>query len=205
MKLTVNKLQKQFLIFSALTALSANAFAITGMDAGILGGVSYSNPAVQNSAGSAHRSSSPSSIIGGYYNIEFLPEFSLDTGFSYFDRKFDQQSTSYKYSNISINSIARYWIMPGVSLGAGPYFSHAVGDLKTSSKSQSLASAGIKSNDLGATLSMQMKVPLFGRIQPILDVRYNYGLTDLDKSNTSGNKFKNKDLQILMGIGYFFF
>jgi hypothetical protein len=135
--------------------------------------------------------------VGAYYNLELNPWVSVEINAMYsYSRvglKHDHQAAvqleeqTPSVHRIALPVLARYWVMPGVSVGAGAFALINAGDNV----------AGQADVDGGLVASTSMKYPL-GRLQVIMDLRYLWGLADVGSGHIGTREF-----QALMGAGYF--
>lgn len=107
---------------------------------------------------------------------------------------------------IQVPIMAKYYVVKGLALEAGPqisFLTRAIGDFKTTNASGNVTSRKVELTDVskidfsvGAGASLHLDMGVF------FAARYNFGLTDINDSDTSSWKALNNVFQL--SAGYFF-
>ncbi len=154
-----------------------------------------SNPLLITSAGNG---------FGGGALVSFglMPAFELETGalytpfVSHFGAAPIEANLTQKY--IVIPVVARFTLLPIISVGAGISYGVKSGDL--TSDNSAFPFTGTAKNNLSLTGSVALRLPLAPMFGFLVDARYNLGLTD--QSGTAGTTQKFNQIQILAGLNF---
>ncbi len=220
-------MKKNFFGLVLIAALIGAAPAQAGFDLGALVGLNFGNNTVSNApAGSVlstSRSSKAAFAFGVTGNYSLAPELSIELDVIHADTK----STYNAGSNIEatmtskaweIPIMARYWFVPMASIGVGPYFAFATGNINTS-YSDGSADTTLEYNDpnfptsktdIGAIASVNIVYPIGNNLNVVGDARYLLGLknlsgmTDAQKAafGATDLSIKHRAFEILAGLSY---
>ncbi|MEL1245315.1 porin family protein [Flavobacterium sp. DGU11] len=179
-------------IIFLLTALAGSfAMQAQGIDFGIKAGANFAN----FTGGDINTKSITSFHAGAVVELNIVPVFSVQA-----EALFSSQGATYKDTALNITKdinlkyvsvpvLAKFYVLPKLSVMAGPQFSFLVDDADEAFKS--------KKFDLAASGGVELKIiaGLFAQ------ARYNIGLTKVNDDQVSGD-VKNAVFQL--SLGYFF-
>lgn len=177
------------IVFLLAATLGSFAMQAQGIDFGIKAGANFSN-----FSGDIDSDGITSFHAGGVLELNLIPIFSVQA-----EGLFSSQGATYKdtaldiakdinLDYISVPVMAKYYIVPKLSLMAGPQFSFLVSDAKEAFET--------KSFDMSAVGGVELKIiaGLFAQ------ARYTVGLNNV--SDVSEVDVKNNVFQL--SVGYFF-
>ncbi|MNK07623.1 hypothetical protein D3C87_255380 [compost metagenome] len=177
------------IVFLLAATLGSFAMQAQGIDFGIKAGANFSN-----FSGDVDTDGITSFHAGGVLELNLIPIFSVQA-----EGLFSSQGATYKdtaldiakdinLDYISVPVMAKYYIVPKLSLMAGPQFSFLVSDAKEAFET--------KSFDMSAVGGVELKIiaGLFAQ------ARYTVGLNNV--SDVSEVDVKNNVFQL--SVGYFF-
>ena len=192
----------------------------------LVGALNFSAPALQSStqtqggatANITGTSASIAAGVGVLGDYSLLPNLELELGFLYMPRQYmidttvsgsapvtGQLVTYFFEKKAQIPLLVRFWPLSFLSVGAGGYFEQGIGDiaitpaLSSTTDYESYEFEGINRSDFGLIGSVQSKVMLGAGLNWIADLRYVFGLTNVDTSGTPSYYYR--DVQFLTGIG----
>jgi hypothetical protein len=136
--------------------------------------------------------------------------FGFDGNLALFNKKFDSSSTtvngqtetekskgeeSTKILTMRATALARFYIVPQVSIGAGPYVSTFIGDVqetdRNGNRSETDFGDTIKRFDYGAAMSARGEFAVNDTLDFIVDARYFLGLANLFNLEGFRNEMTN--------------
>lgn len=177
------------IVFLVAAVLGSFAMQAQGIDFGIKAGANFSN-----FSGDINSDGITSFHAGGVLELNLVPIFSVQA-----EGLFSSQGATYKdtaldiakdinLDYISVPVMAKYYIVPKLSIMAGPQFSFLVSDAEEALKT--------KSFDMAAVGGVELKIiaGLFAQ------ARYTVGLNNV--SDVSDVDVKNNVFQL--SVGYFF-
>ncbi|SEH92802.1 Opacity protein [Paenimyroides aquimaris] len=199
-------MKKVILSMIALIAAGASAFAQQQVKFGPKAGVNFanlSNIGFDNEMKTGF-------YVGAFAEIKFNDKFSIQPELLYSSQgtkvsevliPFGSIEAKWNLDYINIPILAKYYIVDGFSVEAGPQIGFLV---KSETKVESGSSAGTidtkssrNSTDFGLGLGLAYDLPM----GLFVNGRYNLGFSDIMKDN-NGDAIKNNVIQI--GIGYKF-
>ena len=171
------------LMFSAL-ALFAFGFANaqdSDLKFGIKAGVQFTNI-----TGDIDADGATGFYVGGLVDIGVAEDFHVQPELLYSQEGADEASISY----LRVPIMAKYYVMEGLSLQAGPEIAFKIG------AEDDFTDEATKSIDFGLGIGAGYELPM----GLFFDLRYNLGLSNI--SDIDGVDAKNTGLQV--GLGYRF-
>ena len=167
-------------LFAAIAVMASGASNAQDMKFGVKAGLNNTN-----FTGDADSDSQTSFYIGGLVDFTMSDKFHVQPELMYSSEGADEAAISY----LRLPVMAKYYVMDGLSLQAGPELAFKIGADET-------VDEGTKSLDfgLGFGAGYELKSGLF------FDARYNYGLANI--SDVDGFDVGNAGLQF--GLGYRF-
>ncbi len=197
-------MKKTFLIvatFFGIAAASAQSDK-TGFEFGVRGGVNFANITTSDDLGSPDgRTNFYAGLVA---ELPLHERFSLQSEVFYSGQGFERyiplgdEKVDYKYSAdyIQVPLLAKFYIVEGLSISAGPQFGfkvnekidHASGNLGT------IETNSLKTFDIQGTAGLEYKLSNGLFIQG----RYSYGFSDLVKNNNIHTSVFS------VGLGYMF-
>ena len=187
-------MKKSLFALATLVMFVAGQAQSTGVKFGIKGGVQFTN-----FAGKSYFNESFDAKTGFYIgglvdipvsgNFHVQPEllYSME-GATITDTGTGQLDFGISYMRIPI--MAKYYIMQGLSLQAGPEIAFKIG------ANEDYADEAIASTDFGLGIGAGYELPM----GLMFDIRYNLGLSNIDENGD--DDIKNTGLQL--GLGYRF-
>ncbi len=145
---------------------------------------------------------------GGGALVEFgmSPRMSFEVGALYLQRKTLFTFTDTTTDTVTMTQIEapvqlRFWLNHMISLSAGGYYAMALGKAKsTLTGTSSYADQGLKTSDYGVLGGISFNFMLSGSTTLVIDGRYVLGLANY--STVTGGKFKNTEMQGLVGLKF---
>ncbi|RZJ34379.1 MAG: PorT family protein [Flavobacterium sp.] len=173
-----------------LTAAAVFAFGFAnaqadGVKFGVKAGVQFTNFTgdVENSDGAT------GFFVGGLVDLGIAGNFHVQPELMYSQEGADKASISY----IRIPVMAKYYVIQGLSLQAGPELAFKV------AAEDDFTDNATKSMDFGLGIGAGYELPM----GLMFDLRYNLGLSNIaDNDFTGGADIKNTGVQL--GVGYRF-
>ena len=175
-------MKKIILTVAAVFAFGfANAQDGDGAKFGIKAGLNMSN-----FTGDVESDGATSFYVGGLVDLAISENFHIQPELLYSMEGADEASISY----LRIPVMAKYYVMEGLNLQAGPSLAFKV------AAEDDFVDEATKSMDLGLGIGAAYELPM----GLFFDLRYNLGLMDI--SEVDGAEIKNTNFQI--GLGYRF-
>ncbi len=175
-------MKKIILTVAAVFAFGfANAQDGDGAKFGIKAGLNMSN-----FTGDVESDAATSFYVGGLVDLAISENFHIQPEVLYSMEGADNASLSY----LRIPVMAKYYVMEGFNLQAGPSLAFKV------AAEDDFTDEATKSMDLGLGIGAAYELPM----GLFFDLRYNLGLMDI--SEVDGAEIKNTNLQL--GLGYRF-
>ena len=181
---------KKVIILVFALFISAVGFS-QGLDLGIKAGINFSS--LTDAQGFSNKTGYVAGVFAG---VKFSDKIGLQADLLYSQQgaEFDEGSFDLSYVNIPV--VLKYYLFKGLNLQGGAQFgfnvdddiSTVIGDIVTDVKAESF--------DLSGVVGVGFDFPLGIRV----DGRYNFGLTEVVKSNTS----TPKNTVITLSVGYSF-
>ncbi len=170
-----------------LSAVAVMAFGVAAqaqsedMKFGVKAGVNMTN-----FTGDGDSDGATSFYVGGLVDLPVSGNFHVQPEILYSMEGADEASISY----VRVPIMAKYYVMEGLSLQAGPEIAFKV------ATEDDLLDEATKSIDFGIGAGLGYELPM----GLMFDVRYNLGLSDI--SEVEGFEIKNTGIQL--GLGYRF-
>ncbi len=200
--ITVKALLHTFSIFIGLMSLStiARAAAISIVGLQDTSHISATGFTVDSKSGAGG---------GILLNGHFGNSFGIETGALAFERSWTDSTSASGTSTLSGTVIEipltieyRFW--RHFSIGVGGYYSSCPGTLKetgaTTNNALNYSAYGIKNSDYGGVADFSLQMHLYSATFFRAEYRYTVGGPNL--TSTSGDTFKNRDSQILVGLTF---
>jgi hypothetical protein len=188
-----------------LIFLSSFVFFTTSAQAtefGILGGINFFNPSLESEPGDASvTTSSTAGFVGGFSYKSSLALINVEIDALYDKKKLSSGTIDSTSNWLEIPVLARYVFFPFFNFGLGAYYSVGLGDVSVAGVTENYQSAGMNRSDFGLLGSIQMELPIAPQMTLIADLRYNYGLVELEE-NTAAASEKSRELQVMFGVSY---
>lgn len=191
-------------VFAVLTMAVVSVCGISSAQAvelGVLAGANMTN----FSGDDADGAKMGMSYAAGLSVTQGVGPIAVEADLLYVNRKvgFEANDDYYTKANyIQVPVIARYSLMPMLSIGAGPVYSMGMGKLKAKNElgegEAEFEDANLKKGDLGAVLSLQAK-PSLGGFNLVADARYQMGLSSIAEGDGS---LKFNTFQLLVGTTF---
>ena len=191
-------------------AANADVFSVSAVGALDMSKVNY-DPAVAGVTSGYGTSYG----FGALARMMVFPMFQGEVGAIYLNRKNSSTVTilgtpfsmDTSQKEIQIPVLLRFTALPMFSIGAGGFYSVAMGDPSVSISDPTLqaavnatASSAVKGN-YGLAGSIAFNMPILPTVSVLVDGRYLYGLKNLAAS-TSTDKETTTDLQVLAGVTF---
>jgi hypothetical protein len=181
------------IIMSALMVLLIKGAFAQHVEYGIKGGVNFAN--IKDEAAGDNADSKTGFNVGGLAHIHLTRSFAIQPEIVYSTQGAEYGSGKLKLNYINIPVLAQYMFANGFRLQTGPQ----LGILTTSEFKSGNSETDID-NLSNTDFSWSFGASYVGRMGLGIDARYNLGLTDVSKSNTTD--LKNRVWQI--GLFYQF-
>jgi len=143
-----------------------------------------------NFTGDVESDGATSFYVGGLVDLAVSENFHVQPELLYSMEGADDASVSY----LRIPIMAKYYIMEGLNLQAGPEIAFKV------AAEDDFTDEVIKSMDFGLGIGAAYEMPM----GLMFDVRYNLGLSNIAESDVVGDDVEIKNTGIQLGIGYRF-
>ncbi len=146
--------------------------------------------------------------LGGFVEFQMFKGLSLETGILYGARGFNQiysdATSTLTLNSIQIPLLLRARFAKQISVGMGPYFSHAVGSYHSTTDGLTedipFSFSTFGADDYGMIASLRFQIGLAFSTSLILDARYVLGLQNI--SHYEGVSVYLRDVQALGGIRF---
>lgn len=143
--------------------------------------------------------------IGGGAVVEFniSRKLKIETGGIYMVRGFVEStspSTTIGFKTLQFPLMLRVYLLPGISVGAGAYFSYALGSISSNSDGIPYNQLSYATNDYGATASFGLRFGLAKSAGLIVQVRGLYGFPNI--AQAPGVTTTLYDIQTFAGIKF---
>jgi len=181
------------IIISAVMLLLIKGATAQHVEYGIKGGVNFAN--IKDDAADKSADSRTGFHVGGLAHIHLTRSFAIQPEIVYSTQGAEYASGKLKLNYINVPVLAQYMFGNGFRLQTGPQ----VGILTTSEFKNGNAETDVD-NFSNADFSWSFGASYVGRTGLGVDARYNLGLTDVTKSNTTD--FQNRVWQL--GLFYQF-
>ena len=191
------------LFVTAVFVSQANA-----VDVAVVGTGNMESPKIEASGANQATSSKVGLGFGALIGFDMGKILTLETGALLINRKYSDTAgvLTTSFGRVQIPLLIKFTSLPIVSFGAGPYLELAMGDIgrentvTTAKTSTTYDATGFDSMDIGIAASACADIPLAPLMSLVLELRYNMGLMDLDRSPTDSFKFGG--LQGLAGVRF---
>lgn len=176
------------IVLSALAIFAfgfANAQDSEGMKFGIKAGLNMSNL-----TGDADGDGKTGFFVGGLVDFSVAENFHVQPELQYSSEGADEAGISY----LRIPIMAKYYVMEGLSLQAGPSIAFKIG------AEDDFIDENTKSLDFGLGIGAGYELPM----GVMFDVRYTLGLSDISDGEAADAGFETKTTMFQIGVGYRF-
>lgn len=197
-------LKKTLGLFLLLGLFSAPSHALK---VGVLGGLGSTTFSMTPNSGSTFESQQAFGF-GGSLEVDVAPFFGLEVDAIYMPRKWKQNSSAgnyeLMYSNMVIPVLLRFNGLPFISVGAGAYYSFAMGDLEakqgTTITTSNLSSNGIKKTGFGLIGAVGVMFDVAPMVGLGVDLRYLASISDA--ASNSGFDASYKEVHLLLAAQF---
>ncbi|MBI2811906.1 MAG: hypothetical protein HYX67_13910 [Candidatus Melainabacteria bacterium] len=186
-----------FLIIAALYSIPGFSVGITPMvgyavGSAVFGGTATSTPT----------NHSPSFGYGLLFEFTMSRKVKFETGGIYIGRGFVDSSGSgvVTFTTLQFPLLIRVYVLPGIFVGAGAYFSYGLGSVSVGGTSVAYNQLSYGTNDYGPTACLGLKFGLSKLAGIIVQVRGLYGMANI--SQAPGVTTSLYDLQGFVGIKF---
>jgi hypothetical protein len=175
------------ILWLALISTIVQPRAARAFDLGFVGGLNSAYQGVAERNWGANSSAKATFAFGTLLNFSLLPLFSLETGVIYSTHKTGTSLGFDETKNLVIPIVGRLWLLPILSIGAGPYYSLGLGNYRTVSTPETAATTqanpeysavGYSKGDYGFLLSANLSFPIAPGLNVLGDIRHYVGLKD---------------------------
>ena len=175
----------------------------------IVTGVDFTNYSFSSPPAGLSQTVRPGLAFGGLVNIDLGDPLELETGLL-FDLKRPEETlpgTGAEPSSLrafDIPVLLRYNPLSWFSVGAGPYYCQGFDEINSSittgftTSEPSYSGSNTSKLDYGVSGSVQFRQTLSYDLRALLDVRYFYGLNNVDTTGAGPKYFR--DLQVMIGL-----
>jgi hypothetical protein len=204
---------KKIIVLAFVAALAAPAaFAETStFDIGVLGGLNANSSSSSPSSLTEGSKGKFAPTFGVTSTYALTPELGLGVDLLMAKRKqgADGTEATQSYTALQLPVTLRYTGIQYFQIGAGPYYSMAMGDITSDNGSGGTATttfedANMKKSDFGLAAVARGWYPIAPQWNLVGDLRYLMGLSNQIKEVPTGvdASVKSKDFQILVGATY---
>jgi hypothetical protein len=193
------------LMTTMVTASVSQAYQLSIVGTGTSQSFGYSSPA----SGTADSSTAKMGYGGGFLiDSHMSREVGFQWGVLYVDQKQDitSQSMTLERHELQIPLTLQFHLLPGLTIGAGGYYAHTVGDDTSTNDSTGAVSKDsdndlqYKSYDAGAEGGVALHLPLSRSVHFLADARYLQSFVNQD---TSGSEItKPRGFQFMVGLTF---
>jgi len=183
---------KRIIIAACMLLLIKGAFA-QHVEYGIKGGVNFSN--ISNDAADTKADTKTGFNVGGLAHIHLSRSFAIQPELVYSTQGAEYNNGKLKLNYINVPVLAQYMFADGFRLQTGPQLG-----ILTTSEFKSGHTESDVDNFSNADFSWAFGASYLSHMGLGIDARYNLGLTDVTKSNTTD--FQNRVWQV--GLFYQF-
>lgn len=168
----------------------SSAFAQASVALGIKGGLNFAN--VNTTSIGAAYGSRTGYHAGAFVNVKFT-KFAIQPEVIYSVQGADAAGGNLELGYVNIPILLKFYLIGGLNLQAGPQF----GFLTSATSGGTDIKDFLESSETSVALGAGFDISKF-----VIDVRYNLGLTDVDKATTEA---KNQVFQLSVGFKLFKF
>lgn len=182
---------KKLIVIVCVLFVGSSAFS-QEIDLGVKAGANFANVSDVDDL-----SSKTGFQAGIFAGIKFTDKVGIqaDVLYSQQGAKFDSGKFDLNYVNIPV--VLKYYLVQGLNIQAGPQFGFIIDDkIYSDAFGTNSIDANAEKSDVSAVLGAGYDFPFGIRI----DARYNFGLTDVSKTDN----FKGKNNVFSLALGYSF-
>jgi basic membrane lipoprotein Med (substrate-binding protein (PBP1-ABC) superfamily) len=193
------------LITALMTASVSQAYQLSIVGTGTSQAFGYSSPA----NGTADSSTAKMGYGGGFLIDSHMSRaVGFQWGVLYVDQKQDitTQSLTLERHQAQIPLTLQFHLLPGLTIGAGGYYAHTIGDdTATNDSTGAVANESdnylqYKSYDMGAEGGVALHLPLSRSVHFLVDARYLQSFVNQDTSGTETTK--PRGYQFMVGLTF---
>jgi len=162
------------------------------MDLGIKAGANFSS--ITDAQGFSNKTGF---LAGVFVGAKFGDKIGIQADLLYSQQGAEFDAGSFDLTYVNVPVVLKYYLFKGLNLQAGPQFGFIVNDDITSVPGSIFDNAKAESFDLSGIVGVGLDLPFGVR----LDGRYNFGLSEVVKTNT--NNFKNSVISLSLGYSFF--
>jgi hypothetical protein len=147
--------------------------------------------------------------FGALAGFEMTRAFLFEIGAIYQPRAFNNGFQNLSFTMLEIPFVIRFNPLPIVSFAAGGYVAYGLGNYSAqtvgapTSQSIDYGASGYNRVDWGLVASVAANIPLWPDFSLLFDLRYYFGLQNLDANSEVGSLLF-RDAQLLAGLRYSF-
>jgi hypothetical protein len=179
-------------------------------EVGILSGVGLNFPSLGSNFVMTTASSQVGFTGGAFAAYHLSPELTIELDAVYAYQAYNlvttistvSITTSVAKSVLELPLFIRGWIFSRLGIGVGPYGAFGIGSYTVAGVSEDYPTYQKNRSEFGIAGSIQGRLPVAEEANLLLDVRYLYGLTDLNNDGNPGDSIKDRQLEILAGISF---
>lgn len=177
------------LILILVATFTVTAVSAQDLDLGIKAGANFAN--ITDASGLSNKTGF---VVGAFAGVKFGDKIGIqgDLLYSQQGAEFDGGSIDLNYVNVPV--VLKYYVTENFNLQAGPQFGFVVDDNFKNLPGEIIGNAKAESFDLTGVAGVAYDFPFGIR----LSGRYNFGLTDIMKSDSGKNSV------ITLAVGYSF-
>lgn len=191
------------LVCGAWVLGSASLFAFDITAVGVL---DICSPTVSDTTGAAVSTDKKIGIgFGALVSVYSTTAFTLEAGLISLSRQYALSASPAEtigLKMLEVPILLRFDLLPIVSVSAGAYLALGMGDISksnpTSSTTETYNANSLGKTDYGLQASASLTLPILPTMKFLIDLRYLYGIANLD--TRAGASFKFSDIQLLGGI-----
>jgi hypothetical protein len=192
------------ILFAGMLPSSAQAFNLS-----VFAGVDFTNYQYSSPPAGLTQTEHVGLAFGTLAGFEINELFEIETGLIFALKQPEETLPGSASQTAALRAfelpvLGRYNPIPWISLGAGLYYTEGFDPVNTSvstfaSGEPGYADTNTSKVDYGVIGSVQFRQVLSYEFRALLDVRYLYGLNNVDQQSVSGPRYF-RDLQLVLGI-----
>ena len=184
---------KKVILLVLAILISASGFS-QEIDLGIKAGANFSS--ITDAQGLSNKTGF---LAGAFVGAKFGDKIGLQVDLLYSQQGAEFDTGSFDLTYVNVPVVLKYYLFKGLNLQAGPQFGFNIDDDITVVVNNVQEKAMAESFDLSGVVGIGFDLPLGIRV----DCRYNFGLTEVIKSDTDTNSPKNTVISLSLGYSFF--
>lgn len=201
-------------VVCAVVSLASKAQAF---ELGVLGGLHYTHVMLEPAAPGVNYISKGVPTFGAFIETSMVPLIGFELGAFFAPRKYratvdsTQTDVTTSLTQFQIPVMIRFHFLPFLSIAAGGYYAHSMGDIHTEGKSFNIPvtqdstydSQFLSQNEFGVLGSARFEFSILPTLNLLVDARYLRELKNLNMASTT-RAVKFHGTQILVGASFGF-